>query len=185
MTYINYQEKISADGNSSTWFWEDEGLEVIDTDLKWTVSQVMYYGYKISLSQVVPIKAYNQTAYSVVAETNFADDFIFHTEKIVKPILARRLFIVFGGYQYLKNLHQLGFKTFSDIIDESYDDEPDYKLRGAKICQQISYLLQQDQQQILTAIKPIVEHNYRVLMETDWYGDFAKELQAVLLAHTE
>jgi hypothetical protein len=95
------------------------------------------------------------------------------------------LFIVFGGYQYLKNLHQLGFKTFSDIIDESYDDEPDYKLRGAKICQQISYLLQQDQQQILTAIKPIVEHNYRVLMETDWYGDFAKELQAVLLAHTE
>ena len=185
MTYINYQEKISADGNSSTWFWEDEGLEVIDTDLKWTVSQVMYYGYKISLSQVVPIKAYNQTAYSVVAETNFADDFIFHTEKIVKPILARRLFIVFGGYRYLKNLHQLGFKTFSDIIDESYDDEPDYKLRGAKICQQISYLLQQDQQQILTAIKPIVEHNYRVLMETDWYGDFAKELQAVLLAHTE
>jgi hypothetical protein len=116
MTYINYQEKISADVNSSTWFWEDEGLEVIDTDLKWTVSQVIYYGYKISLSQVVPIKAYNQTAYSVVAETNFADDFVFHTEKIVKPILARRLFIVFGGHQYLKNLRQLGFKTFNNII---------------------------------------------------------------------
>jgi hypothetical protein len=184
MTYINYQQKISADGNSSTWFWEDEGLEVIDTDLKWTVSQVRYYGYKISLSQVVPIKAYNQTAYSVVAETNFADDFVFHTEKIVKPIIARRLFIVFGGYQYLKNLHQLGFKTFSDIIDESYDDEPDYKLRGDKICQQISYLLKQDQQQIINAIKPTVEHNYRVLMETDWNGDFARELRAVLLDHT-
>ena len=184
MTYINYQEKISADGNSSTWFWEDEGLEVIDTDLKWTVSQVLYYGYKISLSQVVPIKAYNQTAYSVVAETNFADDFVFHTEKIVKPILARRLFIVFGGYQYLKNLRQLGFKTFNSVIDESYDDEPDYKLRGEKICQQISYLLQQDQKQILNAIKPIVEHNYQVLMETDWYEDFSRELRAVLLDHT-
>ena len=94
------------------------------------------------------------------------------------------MFIVFGGHRYLKNLHQLGFKTFNNIIDESYDDEPDYERRGEKICQQISYLLQQDQKQILNAIKPIVEHNYQVLMETDWYGDFSKELRAVLLAHT-
>jgi hypothetical protein len=65
------------------------------------------------------------------------------------------LFIVFGGYQYLKNLRQLGFKTFNSVIDESYDDEPDYKLRGEKICQQISYLLQQDPKQILKVTRRV------------------------------
>jgi hypothetical protein len=184
MTYINYQEKISADGNSGTWFWEDEGLEIIDTDLKWTVGQVRYYGQQMSLSQVVPIQAYSQTAFSVVAETNFANDYVFHTEKIVKPILARRLFIVYGGHNYLKNLQRLGFKTFSNVIDESYDNEPDYKHRGDMICKQISYLLQQDQQQVLDAIQPIVEHNHNLMINTDWYRNFSKELRAVLLDRT-
>jgi hypothetical protein len=184
MTYINFQEKISVDGNSNTWLWESDGLEIIDTDLKWTVGQVRYYGQQMSLSQVVPIQAYNQTAYSVVAETNFANDFVFHTEKIVKPILARRLFIVFGGHHYLKNLQRLGFKTFSNIIDESYDNEPDYNSRGEMICNQLSYLLQQDQRQVLDAIQPIVEHNYQILMSTEWNTNFIKELRAVLLDRT-
>lgn len=184
MTYIKDQEKISTNGNSSTWYWENEGLEIIDTDLKYTVGQVRYYGQQMSLSQVIPIKIYNQTAYTVICETNFSDNFVFHTEKIVKPILARRLFIVFGGHHYLKNLQRLGFKTFSSIIDESYDDESDYKSRGAMICEQVNQLIQKDQQQVLDAIRPIVDHNYRVMMTTDWYGDFARELRAVLLDHT-
>ena len=184
MTYINYQEKISADGNSGTWFWEDEGLEIIDTDLKWTVGQVRYYGQQMSLSQVAPIQAYNQTAFSLVAETNFANDYVFHTEKIVKPILARRLFIVFSGCHYLKNLQRLGFKTFSNVIDESYDNEPDYKRRGEMICEQINYIITQDQQTILDKIKPIVDYNYDVLIQTSWNDNFAREFRAVLLAHT-
>lgn len=184
MTYINYQEKITADENSSSWIWEDEGLELIDTDLKWTVSQVKYYGQRMSLSQVVPIQVYNQTAFSMVAETNFAEDFVFHTEKIVKPILARRLFLVFGGRHYLKNLRSLGFKTFNSIVDESYDNEPDYQIRGKMICDQISYLLQQDQQTVLDKIQPIIEHNYNHLVTTNWGDTFFTELRESLLAHT-
>lgn len=184
MTYISPNNKITPSINNSGWIWEDQGLEVIDTDLKWTVGQVRYYGQQMFLSQVAPIKIYNQTAFSLVTETNFSNNFVFHTEKIVKPIIARRLFIAFAGRHYLRNLHRLGFKTFNDIIDESYDNEYDYRLRGQMICQQISYLIKQDQQQILDAIKPIVEHNYYTMMETDWYGDFTRELRAVLLDHT-
>jgi hypothetical protein len=138
----------------------------------------------MSLSQVVPIQAYSQTAFSIVAETNFASDYVFHTEKIVKPILARRLFIVYGGHHYLKNLQRLGFKTFSNVIDESYDNETDYVCRGEMICKQISCLLQQDQRQILDAIQPIVEHNYQHMMSTEWNTNFIKELRAVLLDRT-
>lgn len=180
MTYINHTDKITANKNTSGWVWEDQGLEIIDTDLKWTVGQVRYYGQQMSLSQVAPIEIYNQTAYSLVCETNFADNFVFHTEKIVKPILARRLFIVFGGRHYLRNLQKLGFKTFSDIIDESYDDEPNYIRRGEMICGQISYLLQQDQQQVLNAIRSLVDHNYHHMMTNDWQK-YIKELRAVLL----
>lgn len=180
MTYIN-QNKIPSNKDSATWIWETEGVELISPDIKWTVGEIKYYDHLMSLSQVIPIQIYNQTAFSLVTETNFADNFVFHTEKIVKPILARRLFIVYGGQHYLKNLHKLGFKTFSDIINESYDNEPDYRKRGQLICEQISYLLQQDQQQILDAIKPIVEHNYRVMIEMDWYGDFAIELRSAFI----
>lgn len=184
MTYINYQEKISADGNSKTWFWEDDGLEIIDTDLKWTVGQVRYYGHQMSLSQVAPIQVYNQTAYSLVCETNFSDNYVFHTEKIVKPILARRLFIVFAGRYYLRNLQRLGFKTFHNVIDESYDNAADYRVRGAMICEQINYLIGQDQQKILDAIKHTVEHNYNLMMTKDWQREFLKEFQSALLDHT-
>jgi hypothetical protein len=83
----------------------------------------------MSLSQVIPLSIYNQTAYSVVAETNYDNNYIFNTEKIVKPILARRLFLVVSGQHYLRNLRSLGFKTFDGIIDETYDTIADFEQR--------------------------------------------------------
>jgi hypothetical protein len=138
----------------------------------------------MSLSQVVPISIYNQTAYSVVAETNYDNHYSFCTEKIVKPILAERLFLVFSGQHYLRNLRSLGFKTFDGIIDETYDIIADNNQRFKLACEQITYLCNCSQEEVLAKIRPITEHNKRVMMETDWSGDFAKELRAVLLAHT-
>jgi hypothetical protein len=48
----------------------------------------------------------------------------------------------------------------------------------------MKYLMQQDQQKILDQVKPIAEYNYKLMIETDWYADFARELRAVLLDHT-
>lgn len=185
MTYLGHPWKIVAGQDHPGWIWEKEGIDINGSDLNWSIAPVKYYGKNMSLSQIVPISIYNQTAFSVVAETNFNKNYVFHTEKIVKPILARRLFLVFGGRYYLKNLHRLGFKTFSDILDESYDNEPDYQTRGKMICDQINYLLEQDQETILNAIKPIVEHNYRVMTETDWNENFIKELRSLVLEHVE
>ena len=46
--------------------------------------------------------------------------------------------------------------------------------RGQMITEQMIYLFSQDQQIILDKIKPIVEYNYKLMIETDWYGDFFK-----------
>ena len=166
MTYINNRESIPME-NSDAYIWED-GIELPNNNIKWTVTPVRYHDKTLTLSQVVPIKIYNQSAYSVVAETNFSDNFVFHTEKIVKPILAERLFIVFGGVGYLQHLRDLGFKTFDGIIDESYDLEKDFNRRGQMICEQIKFLIGQDQQEIFEKIRPITSHNKQIMLSTEW-----------------
>ena len=94
------------------------------------------------------------------------------------------MFVAFAGQHYLRNLHNLGFKTFGNIIDESYDEEPDMDIRYAMIYEQMLYLFKQPQEKILEQVRPIAEYNKRVMLDTDWYGDFSRELRAVLLAHT-
>lgn len=150
-----------------------------------TITQVQHLGKSASLSQIIPLDIYNSTAYTVVTETNWDNHYSFYTEKIVKPILAERLFVVFSGQHYLRNLRKLGFKTFNGIIDESYDDIRDPDQRYTMVCEQIQYLISHPQDEILERIQHITKHNKRIMLETDWYGDFSREFRAVLLDHAE
>lgn len=140
----------------------------IPTNTKNTITKINHFGQEISISQIIPFNIYNQTAYTVVAETNYANDYSFYTEKIVKPILAERLFVVFSGQHYLKNLRALGFKTFDGIIDENYDDDPDMISRYSKVYEQIEYLIAQPQEKILKQIRSITAHNKQLMLNTNW-----------------
>lgn len=158
------------------WIWEMPGLSLPKHHFNHTVTMVNYYGYEMRLSQIIPIQVYNQTAYSLVAETNCDNYYSFFTEKIVKPILARRLFIVFSGCNYLKNLRSLGFRTFDSIIDESYDTVTNLQVRGKLILEQMQYLIKQDQKAVLKLVQPIAEHNYQVMMETNWLRNCTNQI---------
>jgi len=160
-------------------FIQEDGVEYIE-DTRFTGDMVKYKGVMVGMSKIIPAKIYNQTAYSVVTETNAENDFTFYTEKIVKPILAKRLFIVIAGHNYLKNLKSLGFKTFDCVIDESYDDIEDNITRYKAACEEIQKLSLLPQQEVLDKIKPIVEYNKQVMLTTDWLGDFHKELKTAL-----
>lgn len=175
ITYFN-DHNTQLGNNPDQWIWEHTGVKIVDQPA-WTVDRVNYYGYNISLSQIIPINVYNQTAYSVVAETCFHDNFAFFTEKTSKPILAKRLFVMFAGRGYLANLHKLGFKTFNDIIDESYDQETDAIVRWQRAWEQMRWLADQPQEEILERIRPIVEHNFTVMMQTNWAEKFRQELE--------
>lgn len=176
MTYLIDGTLALQQQPSSNWIWENTGLTPPRCQFSHTVTMVNYYGYNISLSQVIPISIYNQTAYSVVAETNYDNHYTFFTEKIVKPIMAKRLFIVFSGQHYLRNLRNLGFKTFDGIIDEGYDLVEDPILRFELAFKQIEYLISQPQNQILNSIKLITEYNYTVMMYTDWNRLYLNQL---------
>lgn len=176
MTYFN-EHQISFDTGHDQWRWEETGLRFIDTP-KWTVDRVEYFGHRMSLSQVIPIEIYNQTNYSVIAETNFNKNYSFYTEKTSKPIIARRLFVMFGGQHYLRNLRELGFQTFGSVIDESYDDIENDIARWQAACEQVKYLCQQDSAEILAKIQPVVDHNFNVMMNTDWHLNFVRDLES-------
>lgn len=144
-----------------------------------TADWVMYCGQKTSLSMVMPMDVYNKTAYSIVAETDHDNTLSFFSEKTAKVLIARRLFVAITGYKFLENLRRLGFATFSDVIDESYDTIKDDKARYQAAMDQVKYLCNQDQTKIYEKIKPVLEHNHNRIMSMDWtmYGvDRVKEV---------
>ena len=118
---------------------------------------------------------YAQSLVSVVNETNYfkqwhADDTkessIFLSEKIFKPIAFGHPFIVASTPKFLNALKSIGYKTFSPLIDESYDNEQcDYK-RMVMIVNEIERICNFTQEEIVdfcNKARPIVEHNKQVL----------------------
>jgi hypothetical protein len=149
-----------------------------------TYSQrVLYYGHELGLSQVIPTKIYNQTNYSLIAETNARNDFSFPTEKVTKPLMAGRLFVAIAGQYYLRNLRSFGFKTFDSIIDESYDAEPDPIKRWSMAMQQCEWLCQQDPEVVLEQVQPIVDHNKQRIFGHDWYKEFSSLFETEIIQY--
>ncbi len=113
----------------------------------------------------------NQSAlWHVVAETVYYYDKRHLTEKIFKPITAKRPFILVGGYQNLAYLKSYGFQTFDRWIDESYDNEPDPGQRIEMIIAELSKLCKlsmSDLQDMHYEMKSVLEHNFNHM-----YGDF-------------
>jgi len=84
---------------------------------------------------------YNQFQIELVAETMCSGITFFPTEKTFRPITGRRPFLIFGPIHFLNNLRGLGFRTYSECWDESYDQYQGLD-RWYKICQVIEYISQ-------------------------------------------
>jgi hypothetical protein len=84
------------------------------------------------------------------------------TEKTFKPIAMGMPFIIVGTQGSLKYLRSYGFKTFGDLWDESYDDEPDDSKRIEKIAHTLKLLddLEEYRQAIFDSAQEIIQHNW-------------------------
>ena len=158
--------------------WEPDCVPV--GDIIGTADWVDYCGVRTGLSRVIPIQVFNDTAYSVIAETDHDNTLSFFSEKTAKPMIARRLFIAFTGYKFLHNLRQQGFKTFGNVIDESYDDIVDDTERYTRAFEQVKRLCAMDQQEVYKQIQDVVEHNHRHILETDWTNFAAEQIKRVI-----
>jgi hypothetical protein len=175
---MTYHRLWHLDIRQTGYILDEDNIQFVEgTEYRNTCSTVKYYGRDITLSQIVPFSIYNNSYYSLVAETNAVNDFNFYTEKIVKPIMAKRLFIVIAGKGYLQNLRELGFKTFDGIIDESYDNEEDAEKRWSMALDQMNYLINQDPMIIQEKIKSIVEFNHYLMLTFDWFDHYIKNIR--------
>jgi peptide deformylase len=73
---------------------------------------------------------YNTTDIEVILETLFDEDRIHLTEKSLRPIALAQPFILAATAGSLEYLRSYGFKTFSNVWDESYDTikDPEHRL---------------------------------------------------------
>lgn len=76
----------------------------------------------------------------VVNETVFYAPKLHLTEKIFKPIVAQRPFVLVAAPGNLAYLRSYGFQTFGNWIDEGYDDIYDPDLRIQAIAEEIAKL---------------------------------------------
>lgn len=125
---------------------------------------------KASLDLTANIYYYN-SYFSVVSETNFFQSIapsVFFSEKTFKPIAFKHPFILVTVPNSLPMLRQLGYKTFSPYIDESYDMEINDGTRLLKIVDEINRLCSlkdKKLEEFIDNITPIVNHNYKVLLD--------------------
>jgi hypothetical protein len=76
---------------------------------------------------------YTNSFVDVINETRFAQPTANFSEKVFQAIQYQKPFIVVGPPKTLEYIRSLGFKTFNDFWDESYDDELHHGERLAKI----------------------------------------------------
>ena len=115
-----------------------------------------------------PVDIYRRTWYSIICETLFTGPDFFLSEKTIKAMFNRRVFVMFGPPQYLAQLRQHGFETFRHSIDEGYDEEPRDIMRYEKALQQIWRLAWlEDPVKIYQHSQEILGHNQRRLRELE------------------
>ena len=106
----------------------------------------------------------------IVSETVFYYNKLHLTEKIFKPIVSKQPFMLIGAAGNLEYLKSYGFRTFSSIIDESYDRKVNPDTRIEMVVGQLKWycdLSEKDKLDVMREIEPIVEYNFH-----HFYGEF-------------
>ena len=104
----------------------------------------------------------------VINETRFAQPTANFSEKVFQAIQYQKPFIMVGPPKTLEYIRSLGFKTFNEFWDESYDDELNHGERLAKIFDLLEFLSTmpiEDLRVIYDKMRLTVEHNLKTYKE--------------------
>lgn len=121
-------------------------------------------------------RLYSNSYVSVVTETNFykSQPGRFVSEKVFKPIAQKHPFVLVSVPKTLELLRELGYKTFSPWIDESYDLETDDNKRLLMVAREIerlSNLTPEELTNYLNGVRDTCKHNLNVLLSKTTFMD--------------
>lgn len=120
---------------------------------------------------------YEDSYFSIVNETNYFKEIgegIFLSEKVFKPVLKSHPFILASRPNSLVKFRELGYKSFSPYIDETYDTEEDDSKRLLMILEETKRLVNLSETELETFLiecKKICEHNYVLLTSKSYNED--------------
>ena len=104
---------------------------------------------------------YERIFMDVVCETWHNGKCFYPTEKIARAIVCRTPFLVYAGKGFLANLRRLGFRTFDELWDESYDlrHGVDRILKMQSVLEMLSQKSLAELNVLYEKMQPILEHN--------------------------
>lgn len=140
-------------------------INLASLSLPLTLDTDNFDSYPMESSQFSTESFYKSSLINIISETYFFSKEIHLTEKTWKPIAFKQPFIMVGSKGSLQHLKDLGFKTFNDFWDESYDqcDDEERMIKLFSIINSIATWNTKQQQKFMSRVQDIVEYNFNHL----------------------
>ena len=154
-----YDQMNNIIGN--TWYNQHLDLEKLYELIPITIEHDQFEGNDWSAGT----DFFHQTSFaSFINESYICENFDpFFTEKIMKPLAYGHPFLLFSSAGALSKLQDLGFETFGDIFDESYDQIENPQMRFDHLLREVMRICKLDNATlaVMTAhITPRLQHNH-------------------------
>lgn len=131
LIYYLHKNRLLEDNNVSALWFESEIIPP-ETFSNYNFDNSDYKDFEKISNQKLIIDDYNndqhsepslylESIYSLVSETYTGSTVKFITEKTYKPILMGHPFLIHGTTGTLQHLQKIGYETFPEMFDESYD----------------------------------------------------------------
>ena len=158
-----------------------------DADISVTDENVKKYLFKADIwgdVYLVPAQ-YTDTYFSLVSETVQQYNFSFRTEKIWKPIAIGHPWIAVANQGYYRDIRNLGFQTFGNVIDESFDEIVNNQDRMMQVSRVVKDLCQQDLASFLKECYNVCKYNQQHLaeMRTQVRSEFPERFRQFINKH--
>jgi len=129
------------------------------------------------------LEDYQATDIEIVLETLFDDSRLHLTEKSLRPIACGQPFVLAGTWGSLEYLRSYGFKTFSDVWDESYDliQDSEQRLQAiVDLMQQLHNCTEKTWTDKMTQARAIADYNRCHFFSQEFFDQVTSELQTNL-----
>jgi hypothetical protein len=149
---------------------EIDAVSRLRWDLEKFVAGAPYFSDELTQDQrndhgITVLKYHLDSYCNIVLESQFDVDQsggAFVTEKTFKPIKHGQLFFVVGGAGSLQQLRDLGYSVFDDVLDNSYDLEPNHTERWIKLLEAIKKAQEQGLDTLYKKSFKQLDHNQKL-----------------------
>lgn len=122
------------------------------------------------------VTMYRDILIDIVVESHVAGNTFYPTEKTVRPMLLKKPMLLMTSKDYIDYLLQMGFQTFYEFWDESYDGY-EGRERYVRILKIIDDLAKKPINELAAMYKdmqPILDHNYNLLQTQSYKTTITK-----------